>query len=280
MYLSVIIPTCNRPDMLMKCLDLLQYSVQQLSSAEYELIVSDDSLDLVTKKLITEKYEWLTWSEGPKRGPAANRNNGAKKAKGDWLVFLDDDVLPDSSLLNEYIKAINAHPTVEAFEGAILPDNWDLLKKDMAECPVNTDGKCFWSANICIKSDLFNRINGFDEDYLEAAQEDQQIKINIEKNIISPIIFLPACKVVHPVRFFTVWQRIMKIKKASKNFSLFVNKNMNRPFTLFFISQWKFHFIVLIKHILSGRIKSAIVSLAWIFYGLPLNVYYINKGKS
>lgn len=266
--------------MLIKCLNLLQYSVQFLTSAEYELIVSDDSSDLITKNLIAEKFQWITWTQGPKRGPAANRNNGAKQAKGDWFIFLDDDVLPDSTLLREYIKAIKTNPTVEAFEGAILPDDWELLKKDMAECPVNIDGECFWSANICINSELFKRINGFDEDYLEAAQEDQQMKINIEKNISIPIKFLPTCKVIHPVRFFTVWQRIMKIKKASKNFSLFVNKNMRSPFTKFFISQWKFHLIVLTKHLLSGRVKNAIVSLAWIFYGLPLNVYYIFKGKS
>ncbi len=279
MFLSVIIPTCNRPEMLNKCLNLLHHTIQQFPEVDYEVIVSDDSADSETEQLVKNTYSWIHWYKGPMRGPAANRNNGAHHAKSNWFVFLDDDVLPDSNLLVEYTKAINKYTEVEAFEGSIYPDNWQLINNDMAECPVNIDGACFWSANICIKKTLFTRIGGFDEDYLEAAQEDQQMKINIEKNTVAPIMFLPECKVIHPVRFFTVIQRIKKIKNASKNYSIFVKKNINSSLKLFFISQWKFHFIVFIKHILSGRIKSSIVSLAWILYGVPLNVYYVSKGK-
>jgi glycosyltransferase involved in cell wall biosynthesis len=111
--------------------------------------------------------------EGPKKGPAANRNKGAQTAKGKWLVFIDDDCLPDKELLLEYEKSIESNPAVKAFEGAIFPDNWELLKKDMAECPINIHGGYFWSANVCINKEIFFKINGFDEDFILAAQEDQ-----------------------------------------------------------------------------------------------------------
>src|SRR5665213_3286620 len=104
MKFSVIIPTCNRNDLLRKCLDLLAPSNQTIDN--YEIIVTDDSKDGIAKDLIKQDYPWVCWVEGPKRGPAANRNNGAKTANGDWLVFIDDDCLPDKNVLNCYKNGI------------------------------------------------------------------------------------------------------------------------------------------------------------------------------
>ena len=63
-----------------------------------EVIVSDDSKQCIAKELIQEKYSWVKWIEGPKKGPAANRNNGAKYATGDWFIFIDDDCEPQKDL--------------------------------------------------------------------------------------------------------------------------------------------------------------------------------------
>src|SRR5260221_10177556 len=107
MLISVIIPTCNRNDLLGKCLEKLQYGIQNLSMDEYEVIVSDDGIGNAAKEFIATSFPWAKWVEGPKRGPAANRNNGAKHAEGEWLVFVDDDVIPDNLLLQNYLKSIN-----------------------------------------------------------------------------------------------------------------------------------------------------------------------------
>jgi len=179
----------------------------------FEVIVSDDGKNNEAKALVADHYPWAKWVEGPKRGPAANRNCGAKLAKGEWLVFTDDDCLPDVNWLKAYKDAIIQHPKCKAFEGAILPDDWDLLKKDMAECPVNTTGGCFWSANIMVEKDLFWEVGGFDEQFIIAAQEDQDLQnILLPKTVIS---FVPAAQVVHAVRkqpFFFVeknkWVRL------------------------------------------------------------------------
>ena len=90
MTFSVIVPTCNRNDLLAKCLELLNPANQTIKEV-YEVIVTDDSKNNVAKALIEDIFTWAKWVEGPKRGPAANRNNGAKDAKGDWLIFIDDD---------------------------------------------------------------------------------------------------------------------------------------------------------------------------------------------
>lgn len=176
----------------------LQPGAQTLDAALYEVIVTDDAADPATKQLLQTQFPWATYTPGPQRGPAANRNHGAKLATATWLVFTDDDCLPDAHWLQAYADAVQQHPSCKAFEGAIWPDDWDLLKKDMAECPVNTEGGAFWSANIMVEQTLFNELGGFDEQFKMAAQEDQDLQWRLSQ--ITTIAFVAKAQVVHPVR--------------------------------------------------------------------------------
>lgn len=221
--ISVIIPTCNRKDLLSKCLDRLHPAIQSVSPGLYEVIVTDDSNNSVSKDLISKNYDWIKWVQGLKKGPAANRNNGAKHASGKWLIFIDDDVIPGTKFINEYAKAIQVNSNVLAFEGAILPDKAKLLKKDMAECPVNTTGNCFWSANICVNTSLFKKLNGFDEQFLIAAQEDQDLYERLKKE--TAVIFLPKCIVIHPVRVVSFFSKLKKIKIQFSNWIYYLKKH-------------------------------------------------------
>src|SRR5438552_17841427 len=99
MLISVIIPTCHRNDLLVRCLDGLAPGKQDLLPEHYEVIVSDDGSRSTAEKLIAGTYPWARWVTGPRRGPAANRNHGAKHARGEWLAFVDDDCLPDKGWL-------------------------------------------------------------------------------------------------------------------------------------------------------------------------------------
>src|SRR5690606_21029723 len=93
MKLSVVIPTCDRPDALQACLQCLETN-QQLRRTDFEIIVSDDSRKQLATEILHHAFPAVKWIEGPKRGPAANRNAGAKVANGEVIVFLDDDCLP------------------------------------------------------------------------------------------------------------------------------------------------------------------------------------------
>jgi len=278
MKFSVIIPTCNRNELLHKCLNLLLVANQTIGG-DYEVIVTDDSKNNIAKNLINENYPWVKWVDGPKKGPAANRNNGTKLAIGDWVIFIDDDCLPDTNLLREYENGINRNPGALAFEGAILPDNWALLKKDMSECPVNIAGNHFWSANICVQKQLFNNIGGFDETFVLAAQEDQDLFNKLKKR--TSVVFLETCFVVHPVRFTTLTKQIVKMPAASKNFALYAVKNKDQAklssITHFAFEQFKFHLRWLLIHIKQRKVKSSLVSIAWLCYGIPLNIINVFK---
>src|SRR5438132_703059 len=94
---SIIIPTYNRNELLVKCLDAL-YHIKQKANINYEVIVTDDSIEGLAEEVTKEYNGFVKWCEGPHRGPAANRNNGARYANGEWLIFLDDDCIPSVNL--------------------------------------------------------------------------------------------------------------------------------------------------------------------------------------
>jgi len=204
--LSIIIPTCNRNDLLAICLDCLSKEKQHFTAAEYEVIVTDDSKDQKARSLMLQNYPWAKWIEGPKKGPASNRNNGAKHAKFDWLIFIDDDCQPTSQLINNYYSEI-IKGKYQALEGAIDPGR--AQQRYDEEAPVNLKGGCFWSCNIAIAKSLFFKIDGFDEGFPYPAMEDTDFFIRVKEN--AEVKFLPDAMVIHP------WRRMVAFKSYKKH---------------------------------------------------------------
>src|SRR5437870_4053857 len=104
--LSVIIPTCNRPEQLSACLSRLGSGAQTLPFNRYEVIVSDDGRRMPAEEHLAKSFPWVRWVTGPGLGPAANRNCGAKAALGQWLAFVDDDCLPEKTWLEAITENI------------------------------------------------------------------------------------------------------------------------------------------------------------------------------
>jgi glycosyltransferase involved in cell wall biosynthesis len=271
---SVVIPTCNRPDLLKKCLDSLHPSVQKVQ-VDYEIIVSDDSHDDKTKLLIEKEYDWVKWVNGPRKGPAANRNNGSEYSKYDWLIFIDDDVMALPNLLEYYYHAIIENIEFLAFEGAIEPDNWNLLKKELTECPVNIHGGCFWTANVCIQKNLFNKIGRFDENYKIAAQEDQDIFIRIKTE--TTVCFIKHATVVHPVRKVALLTKLKKSKLTYENYSYFIKKHEKlSPYELLKKNTLG-HLKLAIKNLTIFRLRTFIYHLYYSLYITPK--FYFSQDK-
>lgn len=194
--LSLIIPTYHRNDLLAKCLDCLAPDKQTLAAANYEVIVTDDGTKSTAREMLEKSCPWAKWIEGPKRGPAANRNHGAKHAKGEWLVFTDDDCLPDSGFLFGYWKAATQNDA-PVFEGKTSPTGI-RTRVDM-ECPANETGGYLWSCNMAIRRNLFFELNGFDTNFPGPAMEDVDLRTRLLK-IGKTIQFVPEALVLHPWR--------------------------------------------------------------------------------
>jgi GT2 family glycosyltransferase len=137
LFFSIIIPTYERPDDLRICLNSLSIDIQ-LGTPSYEIIVTDDSKSEESRRMVEKEFPNVTWNKGKQNGPAGNRNAGVDRARGEWIVFLDDDCIAQEGYLNGYAKAITANPDVLVFEGRIFADR---PRKTLAEgAPINEDG--------------------------------------------------------------------------------------------------------------------------------------------
>jgi GT2 family glycosyltransferase len=210
MEYSVIIPTCDRNDLLRKCLTLLD-PLFQTTREKYEVIVTDDGKLNQARALISEEFSWVKWIEGPKKGPAANRNNGAKNAKGTWLIFIDDDCLPDKNVLLEYDREARSNPEITVMEGYIDADR--PKERLDEESPINKKGNVLWSCNFAIKKEEFVLIKGFDENYPYAAMEDVDLHTRLNNAGIT-IKFVLTARVIHPWRKITPFRNFKKRIKS------------------------------------------------------------------
>lgn len=272
MILSIIIPTCNRLALLKECLKRLSPGTQTLHPDFYEIIVTDDGKDSETKTFLHTEFPTVQYLQGPRKGPAANRNNGAKYASGNWLVFIDDDCLPQENCLEIYYNSIKSYPEIKVFEGAIHPTDWSELGKDMAECPVNTSGGNFWSANICVEKELFFNVQGFDETYLIAAQEDQDLHLKLLAK--GKILFLPDSVVKHPIRILSLWKKIKTIPIAGKNWLYYCLKNQIQ---LGYTSKWSiikagYHsqLKAFVNSFSNNHYKNLFLSFMWLTFGMAV----------
>ncbi|MBK9940425.1 MAG: exopolysaccharide biosynthesis glycosyltransferase EpsD [Kouleothrix sp.] len=101
---SVIVPTYNRVNRLKHVLAAL--SQQTFSPREVEvLVVSDGSSDGTHEyvRRLHMPYQ-LTLIEQANQGPAAARNNGIAHASGEYILFVDDDVVPAPTMLAEHMQ--------------------------------------------------------------------------------------------------------------------------------------------------------------------------------
>jgi glycosyltransferase involved in cell wall biosynthesis len=216
LWASVIIPTCNRPILLARCLRRLAPQAQTRVPGGYEVIVSDDGRWNEEARRVMQRFPWVRWLRGPRRGPAANRNRGAHAARGTWLIFTDDDCLPEPRWLAAFAEATAQPGAAGAFEGAVLPVV--PFQRTGLRCPANATGGLFWSANVAIRRDLFQSVGGFCPLFPYAAEEDRDLYLRLQP--VTSIPFIRAACVRHVVAQLTVPQLLSRIRPAAYSHTL------------------------------------------------------------
>ena len=249
--LSVVIPTCGRPELLRSCLERLHPRIQNIESAGYEVIVTDDRPSDSTRSMIARLDPLIRYISGPGKGPAANRNHGVSQARGHWLVFLDDDCVPEPGLLNAYQDRILHDQATRVLEGSISP--MGIRNRIDENAPINEHGGCLWSCNFCIRKDLFIIINGFDESFPMAAMEDVDLRYRLSQSG-EKMIFLPNAKVLHPYTLngggHYIAKRVQSILYFHQKHALltelsirsFVERFLRNIYKTLLIQGWKYGF--------------------------------------
>ena len=125
---TIIIPIYNVENYLRKCLD----SIVNQTYNNFEVITVIDKCDDGSEKIADEyinKYNWIKIYE-EHTGLSKARNLGIKKAKGDYLVFLDGDDYLEKDFLETISNSLNEKPDVLRFQ---IRDIMDKEKVDHKE---------------------------------------------------------------------------------------------------------------------------------------------------
>ncbi len=176
-FISVIMPTYNRADAI--GLTLKHMAQQTLPLDQFEVIVVDDGSTDKTPEIVTGVAWPFTCSylQQQNKGAAAARNLGAQKAYGEWLVFLDADMVTTPGFLEQHIRGLIDHapgtlvigrvrswPPSRQFwhERVIDPES---VGKDYGELSRKVPFYLAYSCNLSISRRCFLSLDGFDETF-------------------------------------------------------------------------------------------------------------------
>ena len=113
--ISIIIAIFNRKDELFELLNSLSHQTDK----DFEVIIVDDGskIALLPTVQLFESQLDIKFFRIDNSGPGLSRNYGAKRAKNDWLVFVDSDVIVETDYIENIKKNLTENPC-DAFGGA------------------------------------------------------------------------------------------------------------------------------------------------------------------
>jgi glycosyltransferase involved in cell wall biosynthesis len=178
---TVVVPTHERPGALAACLESL--AALDYPGDRFEVVVVDDGGRTPLEPVLDAFRDRLDLQlvRQARAGPAAARNAGAEHARGDLLLFTDDDCRPRADWLRRLAERVAASPE-EAFGGRTvnaLPDNVysaaAQLVIDVGYRQNNTgapDRRWFTTNNLAVPAAGFRALGGFDPSYRTAEDRD------------------------------------------------------------------------------------------------------------
>jgi glycosyltransferase involved in cell wall biosynthesis len=248
--ITVIISTYNRPD----ALDLVLRGCLAQTDRNYDLIVADDGSTDATRALVARHAEQTAisiqhvWHPDDGFRAAEIRNKGIAQARGDYLIFLDGDCVPQHDFVARHRRL--ARPGATVTGSRILLD--EILTRQAIASPVllADQGPGFWlkqrlaghankiaplflklpdqgwrnvegfrwkgikSCNMAAwKSDL-ERVNGFDSSFVGWGHEDADLVVRLFNAGVTRKLGAYATEVWH------LWHKEQPRNQESSNYQV------------------------------------------------------------
>ena len=223
---SVIVCTINRSQSLICCIKTL--ACQSLDGKEFEIIIVNNGPMIEDSRSINQfldendiHFSGIVKSVNcPLPGLSHARNAGLSEARGEILVFLDDDSLAASDLLESYLNAYSLHKNVGVIGGHIYVNKpgdldfkywnpgWERFwsqfvtgYQDYTE--VHNWWEYPWGANWSARKEALLKIGGFRIHYGRKGNDfsggEELVAANLVKQLGYTIAVLPQAKVIHNV---------------------------------------------------------------------------------
>ena len=223
---TVAICTRDRPDRLARCLrSIRELGVPDGMSAPEILVVDNAPPDDRTRGTVAA-MPGVRYAREPRAGLDFARNRALHEATGDWLAFLDDDVVADPGWLAGLTEAVAVHPDAEAVTGLVLPFALETEAQILFEqaggfrrgfLPLRYQGSArpgdayypvgagiFGAgANMAFRRDTLLRLGGFDEALDTGPPLPGGGDLDIFYRVVrsgAPLVYWPAALVFHEHR--------------------------------------------------------------------------------
>lgn len=208
--ISVVTPTHNRPESLLRLLRALRDGTFPTSDVE-AVIVADGCSDDSAARARAEPLPFAVrvLEQTPGRGAAAARNLGASVATGELVVFLDDDMEPFPALLAEHWREYQWAKVPTVTVGPPLPVRlpnaglhaiaaWGWWERQFAL--MQRPGHRFtydnvFSGNLSLPRALFTSVGGFDVEF-NSCRDDSEFGLRVLRHG-ARVIFAPAAAARH-----------------------------------------------------------------------------------
>ncbi|MDQ7823728.1 MAG: glycosyltransferase [Candidatus Eremiobacteraeota bacterium] len=243
---TVIIPTCGRKEKLRSL--LLSLGAQTFPFSRFDVIVADDGGTDGTKEMVKSlptPYRMRYTATG-RGGPAKARNRGASLAGGNYLLFLDDDVIATAGLIAAHVKMHGERKRCMVMGKVLpLPGTGMLTRKIMDySYALYRHGDVMEfnavTANLSLERVLMEKVGGFRELFTGVGCEDTEFGFRLRSILNLPLIYneealawhdktLTACEAARSQfntgRFF-IWALRASPAMLSRRYSIRFSRNM------------------------------------------------------
>jgi glycosyltransferase involved in cell wall biosynthesis len=247
--ISAVVATYNRADYLRICLACL--STQDYEGEWQIIVADDGSTDHTPDVISEARTRSRgleiqhCWHAHQNYRRAFILNAGSRRASGDFLVFLDSDCIPAPSLLSTYAAHFAPHAfylggvyylkqqlseTVLRNDPSFSPQEfWARaaqarnLKKGSAKrnfkrywksrlyLALNFRKPKIWGGNCAVNHDVFEKINGYDENYAGYNKSDSDLRNRLIKGVYRAVPLQTKARAYHLYHPVEKWRTVSQI---------------------------------------------------------------------
>jgi GT2 family glycosyltransferase len=195
---DVVVTTRNRPAVLRKMLD----GLLQQTSRDFGLIVVDDASDSPMRPIVEDdRFAALRGrviTLDSQSGPAAGRNAGVAASEAEYIIFLDDDVVPCPRFVEVHLAAVTAAdavsgPPIASLGPFVQPDDWESPTpwnlweahqarkelRDLLDKRYPATWRQFHTGNNCLPRELFRSVGGFDARFKRSEDDELALRLHL-----------------------------------------------------------------------------------------------------
>ncbi len=240
MFFSVVIPTYNRKPILEKCIKALENQVIHDSViCGYEIVIVDDgSTDETIPWLKQQNFPHVRYFQQRHQGPATARNFGVKNAHGDFIIFIDSDLVVTETFIQAHANCLKKKRDVPSARSPVGRHRGFTYGRVINTCNFNdptsepyklTDFSAayFATGNVAIHREWLEQAGLFDPQFQLYGWEDLELGMRL-KQLGLKLIKCPNAVGYHwhpPFNLEQIPQLIEQEKQRGKMGILFYEKH-------------------------------------------------------